>query len=73
MSKINLCDRCGNTVQQHDTRALDHINLEYPGRDICPDCFLLLELGGTLAKRDIEKGHKAGTTLRKLAKLYQII
>ena len=68
-----FCDRCRREIYTYDERAADTIKNEHPGKTICQNCSLEIQLGATLARKDLEEGWQPGTALKRMAKLYDII
>ncbi|MEH2331564.1 hypothetical protein [Nostoc sp.] len=67
------CDRCNHEILDgyHDDVS-DFLKNEYPGKDICADCDLLITLSNSLTKDDLISGSKPGTALKKMLVMYGI-
>ena len=56
MATIKTCDICKQQIPIHDEKAQDMIDSEYPGKDICPSCYLDLELAAATSKSALMHG-----------------
>ena len=65
------CDRCKIEIKagRHDDVA-DFLKNEYPGRDICAKCDLLITLSKSLSSSDLINGWAPGTSARKMLDVY---
>lgn len=70
--KKMCCDRCQREIFFFDQRLTDHLEKEYPGKDICPDCDLEIFLATEATKIDLLNNHENETALKLLARLYKI-
>ncbi|MBG1263089.1 hypothetical protein [Nostoc commune] len=67
------CDRCKNEIigGQHDDIS-DFLESQYPGKDICPDCDLLITLSTSPSASDLIAGLHPGTSLKKCLQIYDL-
>jgi len=74
MKKITVekfCDRCGKPIKEGlDDMVLDQIERDYPNKDLCENCYGIVELSAALAKQDAIDNSPPGTTLKKMVELY---
>lgn len=67
------CDRCGKPIAQgQNDRIMDFLADEYPGRDICPNCDLQIQLAATCAASDVCNNLPPGSTLKQIADMYGV-
>jgi molybdopterin/thiamine biosynthesis adenylyltransferase len=65
------CDRCNNPISLKNESVRDFINKRYPGKDICEDCDLTIELAKNTTARDIEENLPIGTTIQRMLNNYK--
>lgn len=60
------CDRCKREIfgAEHDD-VTDFLENQYPGKDICADCDLLITLANSLFASDLIGGLRPGTSLQR--------
>lgn len=65
-----FCDRCGNQIVCGRDDVTDFLESEYPGKDICEHCDLLIYLATQLTAVDIRDNQKFGTALQEMLDQY---
>lgn len=64
------CDRCNKTINLSDEMVRDFINSQYPGKDICEDCNLIITLHKSTTTNDLIKNQPLGTTAKQMLDRY---